>query len=105
MHRRFRQLVQPHQVDTKYWNIMRQTTVLKNGLFSKTTWVSDADVKPVWILVKQEMVGWQWHQLDDMQIICTLLQTDNHASAPHRSIFHVRCSRCTTNSVKALKAG
>jgi len=26
------------------------------------------------------MMGWQWHQLHHMQIICTLLQTDNHAS-------------------------
>jgi len=25
-------------------------------------------------------MGWQWHQLDYMQIICTSLQTDNHAS-------------------------
>jgi len=24
--------------------------------------------------------GWQWHQLDHMQTICTLLQTDNHIS-------------------------
>jgi len=24
--------------------------------------------------------GWQWHQLDHMQIIYTSLQTDNHAS-------------------------
>jgi len=23
-------------------------------------------------------VGWQWHQLDNMQTICTSLQTDNH---------------------------
>jgi len=30
--------------------------------------------------MKQEMMGWQWHQLDHMQIICTSLQTDNHAS-------------------------
>jgi len=30
--------------------------------------------------MKQEMTGWQWHQLDHMQIIYTLLQTDNHAS-------------------------
>jgi len=36
--------------------------------------------KPFWILLEQEMMGWQWHQLDHMQIICTLLQTDNHAS-------------------------
>jgi len=27
------------------------------------------------------MMGWQWHQLDHMQIICTSVQTDNHASA------------------------
>ena len=26
------------------------------------------------------MLGWQWHQLDHMQIICTLLQTENHTS-------------------------
>ena len=26
------------------------------------------------------MMGWQWHQLDHIQIICTLLQTDNRAS-------------------------
>jgi len=30
-------------------------------------------VKPIWILRRQEMVGWQWHQLDHMQIICTSL--------------------------------
>ena len=28
------------------------------------------------ILMKQEMMGWQWHQLGHMQII-TSLQTDN----------------------------
>jgi len=32
------------------------------------------------MLVKQEMMGWQWYQLGHMQIICSLLQTDNHAS-------------------------
>jgi len=26
------------------------------------------------------MSGWQWHQLDHMQIICTSLQTDDHAN-------------------------
>jgi len=25
-------------------------------------------------------MGWQWHQLGHMQIICTSLQTDNHAN-------------------------
>jgi len=43
--------------------------------------------KPFWILLKQEMMGWQWRQLDHMQIICITLQTDNHASTYH-SIFY-----------------
>jgi len=30
--------------------------------------------------MKQEMMGWQWHQLDHLQIVCTSLQTDNYAS-------------------------
>jgi len=38
------------------------------------------EVKAIWILMKQEMMDCQWHQLDHMQIICALLQTDNHAS-------------------------
>jgi len=29
---------------------------------------------------------WQWHQLGHMQV-CTLLQTDNHAST-NRSVFY-----------------
>jgi len=29
---------------------------------------------------------WQWHQLGHMQV-CTLLQTDNHASTPPLSFF------------------
>jgi len=35
-------------------------------------------VKPIWILMKQEMAGWQWHQLDHMQVIWTSLQSDNY---------------------------
>jgi len=31
--------------------------------------------------------GWQWHQLDRMQIICTLLQTDNHTSTSSFNFF------------------
>ena len=54
-----------------------------NGLFSRTAWVSRHQKgKPFWILLKQEKMGWRWHQLDHMQIICTTLQTDNHTSTP-----------------------
>jgi len=30
--------------------------------------------------------NWQWHQLGHMQV-CTLLQTDNHASTPPLSFY------------------
>jgi len=42
---------------------------------------------------------WQWHQLGHMQV-CTLLQTDNHAT----TFLKAGCPSCRpTNSVKALK--
>jgi len=34
--------------------------------------------KPFWILMKPEMMGWQWHQPD---------QTANHASIPPLSFY------------------
>jgi len=37
-------------------------------------------VKHYPFLMKQEMMGWQWHQLDHIQIICISLQTDNDTS-------------------------
>jgi len=44
----------------------------------------------------------EWHQLGHMQV-CTLLQTDNHASNPPLSFLQAGCpSCCPTNSVKAL---
>jgi len=47
---------------------------------------------------------WQWHQLGRMQV-CTLLQTENHASTPPLSFLHTGCPSChPTNSIKALKA-
>jgi len=62
--------------------------LLFNGLFSWTTWVSRHQKgKPFWILLEQEMMGWQWHQLDHMQIICISLQTDNHASTSPLSFY------------------
>jgi len=55
--------------------------------------------------MKQEMVRWQWHQLDHMQIICTSLQADNHSSTSSLNFLQAGCPSCRpTNSVKALKA-
>jgi len=45
------------------------------------------EVRPVWILMKQETTGWQCHQLDHTSIICTSLQTDNHASTSSLIFF------------------
>jgi len=61
-----------------------------NGLFSRTNWVSRHQKrKPFWILLEQEMTGWQWHQLIHMQIICTSLETDNHASTSPLSFYRL----------------
>jgi len=47
----------------------------------------------------------QWHQLDHTQVICTSIQTDNHASTLSVNFLQARCSSWRpTNSVKALKA-
>jgi len=60
------------------------------AFFSSTTLISQHQKgKLFWILMKQEMIGWQWHRLDHMQIICISLQTDNHAST-HHSVFTSR---------------
>jgi len=83
------------------------TTLLHpfNGLFSRTTWVSwHQKGKPFWILLQQEMMGWQWHQLDHTQIICTAIQTEITMPVPHHSVFTGRPSCRSTTSVKALKA-
>jgi len=37
--------------------------------------------------MKQEMMGWQCHQLDRMQVFCTSLQTDNDASISLLNFF------------------
>jgi len=51
------------------------------------------------------MTGWQWHQLDHMQIICTTLQTDNHASTPSINFLRAGCSSWRpASTIKALKA-
>jgi len=56
--------------------------------FSRTTRVSRHQKgKPFWILLEQEMTGWQWRQPDHLQIISTSLQIDNHASTSPLSVY------------------
>ena len=60
------------------------------GLFSRTIWVSwHQKGKPFWILMMQERMWWQWHQLNHMQTICISLQTDNYASTSPLSCITV----------------
>jgi len=47
---------------------------------------------PFQILMKIEMMEWHWHQWDHMQIICTSLQRDNHASIQSLTFLQARCS-------------
>jgi len=39
--------------------------------------------------MKQEMIRWQCHQLDHMQMIFTSLQTDNHASTSSLNFYRL----------------
>jgi len=73
---------------------------LFNVMFSRTTWLSRYhNVNLFCILAKQEMIGWQWHHLDHMQVICISLQTDNHSSTSSLSSVKAETSswRLTNN--------
>ena len=66
-------------------------------------WAGTRKVKPIWLFTEARDSEWQWHQLGHMQV-CTLLQTDNHASSPPLSFLQAGCPSCRpTNSVRALK--
>jgi len=59
----------------------RQTnTHLVASLPEQPTWANNKNVKSFWILRKEDMMRSQWHQLNNMQMICTSLHTHNHAS-------------------------
>jgi len=71
-----------------------------NGPFPRTTRVGKNNLD----FTEARDTEWQWHQLGHMQV-CTLLQTDNHASTSPLRFLHAGCPFChPTNSVKALKA-
>ena len=76
-----------------------------NGPFSGTTQVSRYQKgKTNLDFTEAKDSEWQRHQLGHMQV-CTLLQTDNHASTPPLSFLQAGCPSCRpTNSIKALKA-
>jgi len=58
-----------------------------NGILSGTTWVSryqKRKTNPDFTEARDS--EWQWHPLGHMQV-CTLLQSDNHASTPPLIFF------------------
>ena len=85
--------------------VCSNTYVRLTALISGTTWVSRYQKgKTNLDFTEARDSEWQWHQLGHMQV-CTLLQTDNHASTPPLRFLQARCPSChPTNSVKALKA-
>jgi len=85
----------------QHTHIHTRLTALYPGL---PGWAGTRKVKPICILLKQETVSGQWHQLGHMQV-CTSLQTDSRTSPVPLSFLQAGCPSCRpTNSVKALKA-
>jgi len=60
-----------------------------NSPLSRTTWVSRYQKgKTNLYFTEARDSEWQWHQLGHMQV-CTLLQTDSHASTPPLSFYRL----------------
>jgi len=64
-----------------------------NGLFSRTTWVSQFQKGNSSLDLNEAtddgVLGWQWHQLDHMQTICTSLQRDNHTNTSSLNFYRL----------------
>jgi len=49
-------------------------------------------VEPFWILMKQEMIGWQWHQLDHCKSFALRSRHTNTPAVQHLIIIcHLKC--------------
>jgi len=59
--------------------------------FSQTTWVSQYQKGETSLDLNDArddgVLGWQWHQLDRMQTICTSLKTDNHINTSSLNFY------------------
>jgi len=56
--------------------------------------------------MKQQLMRWQWNQLDHMQIICNSLQSKQKTTpAPHHSIFTGRMLFLTPNQQRQSTEG
>ena len=76
-----------------------------NGLLSRTTWVSRYQKgKTNLDFTGARDSEWQWHHLGHMQV-CTLLQTDNHASTPPLCFFTGRMPFLPPNQLRQSTEG
>jgi len=66
---------------------------LFNGLPSRTTWISRYEKGKISLDLNEArnggIMGWQWHQLDHMQTICTLLQTEIHINPSSLNFYRL----------------
>jgi len=78
-------LIRRVQNKTKCWKFMQiSSCVLKTRAVKCTDlvfWPS------LYVRMKQKMMWWQWHKLNRMQIICTSLKTDDHASTSSLNFY------------------
>ena len=69
-----------------------------NGLFSMSAWVSWYQKGKTNLALNEArddgVLGWQWHQLDHMQKICTSLQTDNHTNISSLNFYRPDVQQC-----------
>jgi len=68
----------------RYYDCIHLTAFFQNNLDKPAP-----EMSTILILLEHEMMGWQWHQLDQMQIICTSLHSDNHASTSPLSFYRL----------------
>ena len=80
-----------------------------NGLFSRTTSVSWYQKGKTSLDLSEArddgVLGWQWHQVDHMQTICTLHHMDNHTNTSSLNFYRPDAlpgAHPTVSTVKAL---
>jgi len=81
-HTRTRTRTRTHTHTHTHTHAHTRLTALCLGL---PRWAGTRKVKPIWISLEQDSER-QWYQLGHMQV-CTLLQTDNHASTSLLKFF------------------
>ena len=74
-----------------------------NGLFFMTSWVSRHQTGKTSLDLNEargdRVLGCQWHQLDHMQTVCTLLKTDNDTNTSSLNFYRLDALHDTQSTV------